>query len=98
MGIFIKNNHGADYLYALAGKSQFFLGRRDDPENLNLGNLRKAAKITDQNFDRGLEKYLEDVKEYSTFLPERERDEYLAKRHAEIASRLGQLRRKRRQG
>lgn len=91
MGIFVKNNHGTDYLYALAGKSQFFLGRKDDPDGLNLNNLRKATKITDQNFNRSFDHYIEDVKEYSSYLPEPEKRAYVSKRHNELLFRLKQL-------
>lgn len=91
MGIFTKNNHGIEYLYALAGKSQFFLGRKDEPDNLNLNNLRKSTKIIDQNFDKMLEKYLEDVKEHSSYMPGPERKEYLSKRSAELLARLRRL-------
>lgn len=91
MGIFTKNNHGIEYLYALAGKFQFFLGRKDEPDNLNLNNLRKSIKIIDQNFDKTLEKYLEDVKEYSSYIPQPDRNEYLSKRTAELVGRLRRL-------
>ena len=77
MSIFIKNRNGIEYLYLLAGKSQCFLGRKDDLENLNVQNIYKAVKIVDKNFDKLLAKYIKDMQEHAKYIPKDQRDKYV---------------------
>ena len=76
MGIVIKRRGGIEYLYVLAGNSQYFLGRSDDPNNLNTKNLYKAAGIIDRNFDRTFTKYLTDMQERVRHMPEDDAQRY----------------------
>jgi len=80
MGMPTRTDHGIEYLYLLAGKSQLFFGRKDDLENLNMKNLHKAERITDGNFDNVLSKYLEDILERAKYFPKGDRQEYIAGR------------------
>ncbi len=91
MGIFIKRRQGTEYLYLLAGNSQYFLGRKDDLENLNLQNLRKAAKIVDKNFDKIFTKYIMDLQECAKYIPKEERSKYLSNRIKDLDAILGKL-------
>lgn len=84
MGIFIKRRQGVEYLYVLAGSSQYFLGRRDDPGSLNTENLLKAASIIDKNFDRTLAKYLADMQERVQYMPKDEGQKYAEERLEQI--------------
>ena len=91
MGVFIKRRQGVEYLYLLAGKSQYFLGRRDDLDNLNMQNLCKAVKIIDKNFDRAFAKYVKDMQEHARYMPKKERVRYVANRLERLGSMLDQL-------
>lgn len=84
MGIFVKRRDGAEYLYVLAGNSQYFLGRKDNLDSLNMENLQKAANKIDGSFDRTMAKYLKDLQERAQYLPDGDRQKYLAKRLAKI--------------
>lgn len=90
MGVFVKRRDGVEYLYVLAGNSQYFLGRKDDLEGLNLQNLRKAASIIDKNFERTLSKYLTDMQERTKYMPEKEGREYTLGRLKKISLLLDQ--------
>ena len=85
MGINIRERNGVEYLYILAGNSQYFLGRRDNLDELNMQNLYKAVKIVDRNFERTFSKYLGDIHEHAKYMPEKEHTQYLAKRLEKIA-------------
>ena len=86
MGLFVKKNHGQEYLYSLAGKEQFFLGRKDDPDNLNQDNLNKAIKMIDENFDKQLQKYLLDLDEHTSYMAKNDKTQYLETSWFEIIS------------
>ena len=88
MGVFIKRRQGVEYLYVLAGNSQYFLGRKDDLANLNMNNLRKAASVIDKNFDRTITKYVADMQERAQYMPKGERQKYVAERLDKISSML----------
>ena len=88
MGLFVKKNHGQEYLYSLAGKEQFFLGRKDDPDNLNQDNLNKAIKMIDENFDKQLQKYLLDLDEHTSYMAKNDKTQYLQKRQKQIIKNL----------
>lgn len=87
MGLFVKKNYGAEYLYSLAGKRQFFLDRKDEPDNLNHENLSKAIKIIDENFDKQL-KYLIDLDEHTSYMIKQKKEQYLNKRNIKLISIL----------
>lgn len=74
----------------LAGNSQYFLGRKNDLENLNLQNLHKAAQTIDRNFDRTFSKYLTDLQERAQYMSEDEKKKYVAERLGKINSTLEQ--------
>ena len=80
MGVFIKRRQGVEYLYVLAGNSQYFLGRKDDLDNLNVQNLRKAASTIDKNFDKTLARYLADMQDRVQYMSEKERQKYVTER------------------
>ena len=88
MGLFIKKNHGTEYLYSLAGKRQFFLGRKDDPNNLNQENLDKAIKIIDESFEKQLEKYILDLEEHALYMVNSKKRKYLTKRKENILKNI----------
>ncbi len=90
MGVFIKRRQGVEYLYLLAGNSQYFLGRKDDLENLNVQNLHKAARIIDRNFDRVLSKYLDDMLERARYFSKSDRQKYIAGRLKKIGGMIDQ--------
>ena len=77
MTIYVRKRQGIEYIYLLAGKSQYYIGRKDDLDNLHLDNLYKATKIIDRNFDRMLSKYVSDMHEHARYMPEGERIRYL---------------------
>ena len=68
MGLFVKKNHGTEYLYSIAGEKQFFLGRKDDPDNVNQENLKKTMTIIDENFYSQLEKYIIDLEKHTSYM------------------------------
>ena len=68
--------------------SQYFLGRKDDLDNLNMQNLRKAASTIDKNFDRTLSKYLRDLEERVQYMTKKERRKYVAERLGIISTAL----------
>ena len=90
MGIFVKRRDGVEYLYVLAGNSQYFLGRKDDLTNLNLQNLYKAAQTIDKNFDRTFSKYLTDLQERAQYMSNDKREEYPKERFEKISIILKQ--------
>lgn len=88
MGLFVKKNHGTEYLYSLAGKKQFFLGRNNDPPNINQENLRNAIDIINKNFDKQFEKYVEDFNDHISYMPKNLKLEYAKKRKKKIEIKL----------
>ena len=90
MGIVIKKRDSTEYLYVLAGNLQYFLGRKDDPDSINIKNLCKAAGIIDQNFDRTMTKYLTDMQERIQYMPKQDAQKYVADRLEKISSMLEQ--------
>lgn len=88
MGIVVRTNHGTEYLYFLAGKSQLFLGKKDDLGGLNLQNLEQGIQMADATFDKTLAKYLEGMQEHAGYLPSDRRMEYVTKRLQDIDAAL----------
>jgi len=91
MGMFTRTNHGIEYLYLLAGKSQLFLGWKDDLENLNMKNLHKAERIIDRSFDQMISKRMEDMPERVKYFPKGDRQEYITGRLKKIGDVLDQI-------
>lgn len=91
MGVFVKKNHGVEYVYVLVGKKHYFIGRKDDPDSINIENLHKALKALDGSFDRSITKYVEDLQRCVAYLPKEERSEYLAQRKSDLRTVLDNL-------
>lgn len=91
MGIFVKRRGETEYVYILSGSSQHFLGRRDDPDGINLQALYKATKTIDKNFDKTFAKYLKDIQEYRKYMPESQWEEYVSARLDHINAELGRV-------
>lgn len=91
MGVFIKRNHGMEYIYVLVGKKHYFIGRKNEPESINIENLDKALKALDGSFDRSLAKYVEDLQRCVAYLPNEERYKYLAQRKSDLRKVLDSL-------
>ena len=88
MGIVTRTNHGTEYLYFLAGKSQLFLGKKSELDELNIQNLNKGIRMADGTFDKIFARYLKSVQEYARYLPEVERAKYLKKRIVDLDAML----------
>jgi len=88
MGLIIRNIHGKDFLVYLLEKEQLYIGPKGEYDKGKIEIVRKAIKHNDQKIDKVLQKYIEDVKELSNYLPEPERKEYLSKRTSELLGRL----------
>ena len=86
--MFVKKNHGIDYLYSLAGKKQFFLGRKDDIGNVNHENLKKALSIINKNFDRQLEKYIDDLKQHVSYMEKHDKAQHITIRKNHLISKF----------
>jgi len=80
MGISTRTNHGIEYLYFLAGKSQLFLGRKDDLQSINLPNLCKGIRAVDKTFDGTMAKYLREMQEQARYLPKNQKAAYISDR------------------
>ncbi len=91
MGLIIRNIHGKDFLVYLLEKEQLYIGPKGEYDKGKIEIVRQAIKHNDQKIDKVLQKYIEDVKELSNYLPESERKEYLTKRTAELLGRLRRL-------
>ena len=93
MGIFIKRRDKTEYVYILSGSSQHFLGRRDNPDGINLQVLHKATKTIDKNFDKMFVKYLSDMQEYKKYMPKSQWDAYVSERLDHINAELKKVQR-----
>ena len=80
MTVYIRKRQGIEYIYLLAGKAQYYIGRKDDLENLHMDVLYKATEIIDKNFDKMLAKYVADMHAHARYMPEKERTRYLKNR------------------
>ena len=63
MTVHIRERDGIEYLYFLAGKRQFYLGRKDDLKNINQDTLFKAAAELDKTFDKHMKRYVKSLLE-----------------------------------
>lgn len=79
-------------MYFLVGKSQFFLGKKSEYDDLNLQNLRRGIRMADGTFDKAFTKYLKGIQEHARYLPTDERIEYLGKRIADLDAVLEMFR------
>ena len=91
MGVFIKKNHGVEYVYVLVGKTHYFIGRKNDPGSVNIDNLHKALDALSANFNRSLAKYIEDLKTCISYLPKNNKSEYLKQQRSDLNDILNQL-------
>ena len=80
MGMFVKKNHGIEYLYSLVGKKHLFLGRKDDPDGLNQKNLGNAMNMIDKNFEKQLDKYIDDLVGHVSYMTKNSKQHYVNKR------------------
>ena len=87
MTVYIRKRQGIEYVYILAGKAQYYIGRKDDLGNLHLDVLHKAVTIIDKNFDKMLSKYVADMHAHARYMPEKERARYLKDR----IEKMGQM-------
>lgn len=94
MGISTRTNHGIEYLYFLAGKSQLFLGRKDDLQNLNLQNLCRGMRAVDKTFDGTMAKYLREMQEQARYLPKSQQAAYISERIGTLNAMLRRAHRK----
>ena len=88
MGIVTKNVGGDEYVYILAGKKQFFLGRKGDSENFNQKNLFKAAGEFDKTIDRQLNRYVESILICTKYMQKNDASTHLTKRRMKINQNL----------
>ena len=91
MGVFIKRNHGVEYVYVLVGRAHYFIGRKDEPESANVENLYKAMDALSSSFDQTLAKHVDDLRTCMTYMPKDESSKYLRQRRSELDKILDQL-------
>ena len=77
MAILKRTINGTEYTYAVVGKKHLFLGRSDDPRNIDKKNLDRALALMGKTVDKTLERYVRDIFDYSTLLDKSNAKEYL---------------------
>ena len=68
----------------LAGKKQFFIGRKDDVENINIENLLKAINEFDKTYDKQTKRYVDSILDCVKFMDKKDGTRYLTKRRTKI--------------
>ena len=91
MGIYVRDINGETYVYILAGKKQFFIGRKDDMENINIENLLKAIHEFDKTYDKQTKRYVDSILDCIKFMDKKDRKSYLSKRKIKINENLSKL-------
>ena len=91
MGVYYKKRGNDEYVYFLAGKKQFFLGRRDDLDGINIDQVLKAANELDKTYDKHTKKYFESLLECMKFLDCKDHSAYLVKRKEKLKGSLSKL-------
>ena len=88
MGIYVRDINGETYVYILSGKKQFFIGRKDDMENINMENLLKAINEFDKTYDKQTKRYVDSILDCIKFMDKKDKKSYLSKRKIKIAENL----------
>ena len=78
MGIYVRDINGETYVYILSGKKQFFIGRKDDMENINMENLLKAINEFDKTYDKQTKRYVDSILDCIKFMDKKESTSYLS--------------------
>ena len=91
MGIYVRDINGETYVYILSGKKQFFIGRKDDMENINIENLLKAINEFDKTYDKQTKRYVDSILDCIKFMDKKDRKSYLSKRKIKINENLSKL-------
>ena len=91
MGIYVRDINGETYVYILAGKKQFFIGRKDDVENINIENLLKAINEFDKTYDKQTKRYVDSILDCIKFMDKKDRKSYLSKRKIKINENLSKM-------
>ena len=91
MGIYVRDINGETYVYILAGKKQFFIGRKDDMENINIENLLKAIDEFDKTYDKQTKRYVDSILDCIKFMDKKGVTRYLTKRRTKINDNLSKL-------
>ena len=91
MGIYVRDINGETYVYILSGKKQFFIGRKDDMENINIENLLKAINEFDKTYDKQTKRYVDSILDCVKFMDKKDRKSYLSKRKIKINENLSKL-------
>ena len=91
MGIYVRDINGEMYVYILAGKKQFFIGRKDDMENINIENLLKAINEFDKTYDKQTKRYVDSILDCIKFMDKKDRKSYLSKRKIKINENLSKM-------
>ncbi len=91
MTVHIRERDGTEYIYFLAGKRQFYLGRKDDLENINQDTLLKAASELDKTFDKHMKRYVKSLLECVALMDKKYAATYLAKRRTAINQNLPKI-------
>ena len=79
MGIYVRDINGETYVYILSGKKQFFIGRKDDMENINMENLLKAINEFDKTYDKQTKRYVDSILDCIKFMDKKDKKRYLCK-------------------
>ena len=75
----------------LSGKKQFFIGRKDDMENINIENLLKAINEFDKTYDKQTKRYVDSILDCIKFMDKKDRKSYLSKRKIKINENLSKM-------
>ena len=91
MTVHIRERDGIEYLYFLAGKRQFYLGRKDDLKNINKDTLFKAAAELDKTFDKHMKRYVKSLLECVELMDKKDATKYISKRKMNINQNLSNI-------
>ena len=91
MTVHIRERDGIEYLYFLAGKRQFYLGRKDDLKNINQDTLFKAAAELDKTFDKHMKRYVKSLLECVELMDKKDATKYISKRKMNINQNLSKM-------
>ena len=86
MGLFVREVSGEEYVYILAGKKQFFLGRKGDLANYSQESLTKAAAEFNKTIDKQMKKYAENILECVKYMEKKDASVHLSKRRSKMCA------------